>query len=169
MLSRTSGRLKEMTAHRHGEDRTFHYLPFCFAGSRIVLWTCLYRNNGLHVSTDLENLATEFGAVKPNYFLNVPVLLERIKNGALESFDKLVLFSPQPIEGIGSWFVLEAEFIKNMPPGIDAAYPMSDTLRMRTSDLDIGQVIPVSAFPFARIETGKSYCAGFHCLPFIHN
>ena len=64
-----------------GGDRVFHYLPFCFSGSRIVLWTCLWRGNGIMVSTDLDNLAEELGAAQPHYFLNVPMLLERIKNG----------------------------------------------------------------------------------------
>ncbi|MFK7930806.1 MAG: long-chain fatty acid--CoA ligase [Myxococcota bacterium] len=74
-------RMMSLGAPLTGDDIVFHYLPFCFAGSRVVLWTCLYRNNGLHISTDLEDLAAELGAVRPNYFLNVPVLLERIKNG----------------------------------------------------------------------------------------
>ncbi|MFT7518824.1 MAG: long-chain acyl-CoA synthetase [Kiritimatiellia bacterium] len=76
-----------------GDDVVFHYLPFCFAGSRIVLWTCLYRNNSVHISTDLDNMATEFGAVKPHYFLNVPVLLERIKNGVEAGIRK----KPRPL------------------------------------------------------------------------
>lgn len=81
MLPRTRDAIQAMMGSRSGDDRVFHYLPFCFAGSRVVLWTCLFRGNGIHVSTDLDNLATEFKAVKPNYFLNVPMLLERIKNG----------------------------------------------------------------------------------------
>lgn len=84
MLPQTATGLTRMMALGppvSSDDVVFHYLPFCFAGSRVVLWTCLYRNNGLHISMDLEDLATELGAVRPNYFLNVPVLLERIKNG----------------------------------------------------------------------------------------
>lgn len=81
MLPQTRDALGAMMGPREGDDRVFHYLPFCFAGSRVVLWTCLYRGNGILVSTDLEDLATEFKTAKPNYFLNVPMLLERIKNG----------------------------------------------------------------------------------------
>lgn len=77
-------------------DRVFHYLPFCFAGSRIVLWTCLYRDNGLMISTDLDQLQTELGAAAPNYFLNVPVLLERIKNGV----EAGVRDKPAPIQAL---------------------------------------------------------------------
>jgi long-chain acyl-CoA synthetase len=59
----------------------FHYLPFCFAGSRIMLWSQLRRGNPLWMSTDLGHLQDEMRGAKPHYFLNVPVLLERIKNG----------------------------------------------------------------------------------------
>jgi long-chain acyl-CoA synthetase len=85
MLARTKNALIAMLAQRPPEDqhdeRVFHYLPFCFAGSRVVLWTCLYRAVPIHVSTDLDNLQAELAAVDPHYFLNVPMLLERIKNG----------------------------------------------------------------------------------------
>lgn len=81
MLQRTTERLREMVGARAGDDRVFHYLPFCFAGSRIQLWSQLARANPLMVSTDLNNLVQELGAAAPHYFLNVPTLLERIKVG----------------------------------------------------------------------------------------
>ena len=85
MLARTKNALIAMLAQRppadQNDERVFHYLPFCFAGSRVVLWTCLYRAVPIHVSTDLDNLINELAAVDPHYFLNVPMLLERIKNG----------------------------------------------------------------------------------------
>jgi len=81
MLPVTASALASMMGARDGDDRVFHCLPFCFSGSRVVLWTCLWRGNGLMASTDLENLAEELRAARPNYFLNVPMLLERIKNG----------------------------------------------------------------------------------------
>jgi long-chain acyl-CoA synthetase len=81
MLERTTARLREMVGDRAGEDRVFHYLPFCFAGSRIQLWSQLARANALMVSTDLNNLVQELGTAQPHYFLNVPTLLERIKLG----------------------------------------------------------------------------------------
>ena len=62
-------------------ERIFHYLPFCFAGSRIVLWMCFYRGKNLITSTDLNNLVIEMKTAAPQYFLNVPRVLERIKNG----------------------------------------------------------------------------------------
>jgi long-chain acyl-CoA synthetase len=81
MLARTTEGLKTMVGDRSGPDRVFHYLPFCFAGSRIQLWSQLARGNPLMVSTDLNNLVQEMGVAQPHYFLNVPALLERIKTG----------------------------------------------------------------------------------------
>lgn len=81
MLPQTRDALASMMGPRTTDDRVFHYLPFCFAGSRIVLWTCLFRGNAIQVSTDLDNLVAEFKTARPNYFLNVPMLLERLKNG----------------------------------------------------------------------------------------
>lgn len=81
MLDRTTARLREMVGNRTGDDRVFHYLPFCFAGSRIQLWSQLARANALMVSSDLNNLVQELGTAAPHYFLNVPTLLERIKVG----------------------------------------------------------------------------------------
>jgi long-chain acyl-CoA synthetase len=81
MLAVTVARIREMTVQERAEDRVFHYLPFCFAGSRIMLWSQLWRGNPLLVSTDLNNLQEEMRTAKPHYFLNVPVLLERIQRG----------------------------------------------------------------------------------------
>lgn len=81
MLPVTARSLEAMMGPRDEPHRVFHYLPFCFAGSRIVLWTCLFRRNPIHVSTDLEDLARELQTAAPHYLLNVPMLLERIKNG----------------------------------------------------------------------------------------
>ncbi|MCB9731025.1 MAG: AMP-binding protein [Deltaproteobacteria bacterium] len=64
-----------------GVHRVFHYLPFCFAGSRMVLWTALWRGSELSMSTSLDNLKEELAAAKPNYVLNVPALLDRIRSG----------------------------------------------------------------------------------------
>ena len=80
MLPQTLTSLRKITPEGR-PDKVFHFLPFCFAGSRIMLWTQLYRGNPLILSTDLQNLAQELGTADPHYFLNVPALLERIKNG----------------------------------------------------------------------------------------
>jgi long-chain acyl-CoA synthetase len=81
MLSCTKVRLDQLTGPREVSDRVFHYLPFCFAGSWILLLSCLSRNSVLTMSMDLTKLAEEIGAAAPNYFLNVPTLLERIRTG----------------------------------------------------------------------------------------
>ncbi|MEM9188782.1 MAG: AMP-binding protein [Myxococcota bacterium] len=81
MLPLTRRALARLMGERRDDDRVFHYLPFCFAGSRIALWTQLVRDNPIWMSTNLDNLKEEFLAAKPHYFLNVPTLLERIKNG----------------------------------------------------------------------------------------
>jgi len=81
MLSCTQARLDQLMGPRDVPDRVFHYLPFCFAGSWILLLSCLSRNSVLTMSMDLTKLAEEIGAAEPNYFLNVPTLLERIRTG----------------------------------------------------------------------------------------
>ena len=69
-------------------DKVFHFLPFCFAGSRIMLWTQLYRGNPLMVSTDLNRLVAELQTADPNYYLNVPMVLERIRRGVGEKLQE---------------------------------------------------------------------------------
>lgn len=85
MLPTTGSALERMMGASEPDHRVFHYLPFCFAGSRVVLWTCLFRGNRIDVSTDLDNLAVELATAGPNYVLNVPMLLERIKGGVEKS------------------------------------------------------------------------------------
>jgi long-chain acyl-CoA synthetase len=88
MLSCTGARLDRLMGARNIPDRVFHYLPFCFAGSWILLLSCLSRNSELTMSMDLAKLAEEIGAAEPNYFLNVPTLLERIRTGVEDNIRK---------------------------------------------------------------------------------
>ena len=81
MLKQTISSLEETTGRKSANDHVFHFLPWCFAGSRIMFWTQLLRGNPLLISTDLKNLAQEIGAANPNYYLNVPALLERVRTG----------------------------------------------------------------------------------------
>lgn len=81
MLGCTTARLDQLMGPHDVPDRVFHYLPFCFAGSWILLLSCLSRSSVLTMSMDLTKLAEEIGAAAPNYFLNVPALLERIRTG----------------------------------------------------------------------------------------
>jgi long-chain acyl-CoA synthetase len=88
MLSCTGSRLDELMGPRTEPDRVFHYLPFCFAGSWILLLSCLSRTSVLTMSMDLTKIAEEIGVAAPNYFLNVPTLLERIRTGVGDNIRK---------------------------------------------------------------------------------
>ena len=81
MLGCTTGRLNAIMGHRRRPESVFHYLPFCFAGSWILLLSCLSRTSVLTLSTDLTMLAEEIRLAAPEYFLNVPALLERVRGG----------------------------------------------------------------------------------------
>jgi long-chain acyl-CoA synthetase len=81
MLSCTGARLDRLMEGQTTPDQVFHYLPFCFAGSWILLLSCLVRNSLLTLSTNLEKLADELKLASPQYCLNVPALLERIRTG----------------------------------------------------------------------------------------
>ena len=59
-----------------------------------MLWTQLLRGLGIVVSTDLEQLIDEMKGAQPTYFLNVPMLLERIKNGV----EAKIRQKPAPIQ-----------------------------------------------------------------------
>jgi long-chain acyl-CoA synthetase len=88
MLERTSGRLDQLMRGRSGQDAVFHYLPFCFAGSWIMLLTCLLRGSKLTLNTDLGKISTDMRAAAPDYFLNVPALLERMRKAVDEQLWK---------------------------------------------------------------------------------
>lgn len=88
MLGCTSARLDQLMKKRPGQDSVFHYLPFCFAGSWILLLTCLLRGSKLTLNTDLNKLAGDMRGATPDYFLNVPALLERMRRAVDEQLWK---------------------------------------------------------------------------------
>jgi long-chain acyl-CoA synthetase len=88
MLGCTSGRLDALMQKKPGQDHVFHYLPFCFAGSWIMLLTCLLRGSSLTLNTDLSRIASDMRVVSPDYFLNVPALLERMRKAVDEQLWK---------------------------------------------------------------------------------
>jgi len=88
MLSCTTERLNQLMGTTHEPDRIFHYLPFNFAASWIVLLTYLSRDSVLALSTDLNKLADEIRLAAPHYFLNVPTLLERVRRGVEDAISK---------------------------------------------------------------------------------
>ena len=88
MLACTTERLNQLMGATHEPDRVFHYLPFNFAASTILMLSCLIRESVLTLSTDLNKLADEIRVASPNYFLNVPTLLERVRRGVEEAIGK---------------------------------------------------------------------------------
>jgi long-chain acyl-CoA synthetase len=88
MLSCTSGRLDQLMKKRPSQDAVFHYLPLCFAGSWIMMLTCLLRGSKLTLNMDLAKIATEMRLAAPDYFLNVPALLERMRKAVDEQLWK---------------------------------------------------------------------------------
>jgi long-chain acyl-CoA synthetase len=88
MLSCTTERLDQLMGATHEPDRVFHYLPFNFAASTILMLSCLTRESVLTLSTDLNKLADEIHLASPNYFLNVPTLLERVRRGVEDTIAK---------------------------------------------------------------------------------
>jgi long-chain acyl-CoA synthetase len=88
MLSCTKARLDVLMGPRDVPDRVFHYTPLCFAASWILLLSCLSRTSVLTFSMDLTKLADEIRSVAPNYFLNVPLLLERMRAAIVDNLRK---------------------------------------------------------------------------------
>ncbi len=88
MLGCTSGRLDQLMKRRPGRDAVFHYLPLCFAGSWIMMLTCLLRGSKLTLNTDLGKIAAEMRQAAPDYLLNVPALLERMRKAVDEQLWK---------------------------------------------------------------------------------
>lgn len=79
VLDCTSSRLDLLMGRCEQPERIFHYLPFSFAASWILLLSALSRRSLLLLSTDLNRLPDEIRAAQPEYFLNVPALLERMR------------------------------------------------------------------------------------------
>jgi long-chain acyl-CoA synthetase len=84
MVGCTSARLDILMKGASRQDRVFHYLPFCFAGSWIMLLTCLLRRSHLTLNSDLNKLSGEMRSAAADYFLNVPALLERMRKAVDE-------------------------------------------------------------------------------------
>ncbi len=88
MLGCTSARLDLLMNNRPGQDRVFHYLPLTFAGSWILMLTSLLRGSRLALNTDLGKIAADMRTASPDYFLNVPQLLERMRKAVDEQIWK---------------------------------------------------------------------------------
>jgi long-chain acyl-CoA synthetase len=88
MLGCTSARLNLLMEGRTGQDRIFHYLPFNFGASWIALLTFLLRGSLITLNIDLTRIANDLPMVAPDYFLNVPQLLERMRRGVEDQLEK---------------------------------------------------------------------------------
>jgi long-chain acyl-CoA synthetase len=88
MLSCTTERLDQLMGQTREPDRVFHWAPFNFAASWILMLSCLSRESVLTLSTDLTNLPDEIRLSAPHYFLNVPTLLERVRRGVEDALSK---------------------------------------------------------------------------------
>ena len=84
----TTGWMDRLGWEKPEPMRVFQYLPFNFAASWIVMLSCLAKNTVLTLSTDLNKLADEIRLSAPNYFFNVPTLLERVRRGVEETIAK---------------------------------------------------------------------------------
>jgi len=88
ILNCTNARLDQLMGPGTEPDRVFHYLPFSFAASWIAMLSFVSRNSALALSTDLAKLADELKVAAPNYFLNVPTLLERVRKTIQDTIQK---------------------------------------------------------------------------------
>jgi long-chain acyl-CoA synthetase len=92
MLGCTTGWMDGLEKSDREPLRVFQYLPFNFAASWIVMMSCLSRETVLTLSTDLNNLGDEIRLSAPQYFFNVPTLLERVKRGVEDLLAKRAWF-----------------------------------------------------------------------------
>ena len=88
ILQRTAARLDLLMAGNSGRERVYHYLPFCFCASWIALLSYLSRRTLVTLNLDLTKLAAEMRGATPDYFLNVPALLERMRKAVDEQLWK---------------------------------------------------------------------------------
>ena len=79
VLGCTTRRLDQLIGPRSEPERVFHYAPFCFAAAWILLLSGLSRNSVLTLCVDLGHVASDMRLAAPEYFTNVPIMLERMR------------------------------------------------------------------------------------------
>ncbi|MBV9623162.1 MAG: AMP-binding protein [Acidobacteria bacterium] len=84
ILKSTSARLDILMNQRPGQDRVYQWAPLNFAAAWITLLTGFVRQSSIFMNTDLTKLAQEIRVVAPDYFVNVPALLERVRRAVDE-------------------------------------------------------------------------------------
>jgi long-chain acyl-CoA synthetase len=88
ILQCTSGRLDILMKRRPGQDRVYQWAPLNFAAAWITTLTSLLRGSSVFMNSDLSKLAGELRTVAPDYFVNVPALLERVRKAVDEQLWK---------------------------------------------------------------------------------
>jgi len=93
ILQCTSGQLDILMNRRPGQklqrqDRVYQWAPLNFAAAWITTLTSLLRGSAVSMNTDLSKLAGELRIVAPDYFVNVPALLERVRKAVDEQLWK---------------------------------------------------------------------------------
>jgi long-chain acyl-CoA synthetase len=88
ILQCTSGQLDILMNRREGQDRVYQWAPLNFAAAWITTLTSLLRGSSVFMNTDLSKLAGELRTVAPDYFVNVPALLERVRRAVDEQLWK---------------------------------------------------------------------------------
>ncbi len=81
-------RLDQLMCGHADVERVFHYAPFNFAAAWMLLLSCLSRKSLLTLSMNISRLQLEMKIAAPNYFLNVPLLLERVRRGVEDNVAK---------------------------------------------------------------------------------
>lgn len=111
MLGCTNARLNILMGTSSEPDRVFQYAPFCFGAARILLLTSISRNSMLTLSTDLTKLSDELKLAQPNYFVNVPLFLERVRRRVEESIAKKSGFAAKVFNGARRAYFGEGGFV----------------------------------------------------------
>lgn len=88
ILQCTSERLDILMNKRSGQDRVYQWAPLNFAAAWITTLTGLLRGSSTFMNTELNRLAKEIREVQPDYFVNVPALLERVRRAVDEQIWK---------------------------------------------------------------------------------
>jgi long-chain acyl-CoA synthetase len=160
MLGCTNGRLDLLMGARTEPDRVFQYAPFCFGAARILLLTSLLRNSLLLLSTDLTKLSDELKLASPNYFVNVPLFLERVRRRVEDSIAKQGGFAARVFSGARRAYFGEGGFVdalylkianavifpairKNVGPNVKALICGSAPLAIETQKFFMMLGIPV--------------------------
>ena len=93
ILQCTSERLDILMNRRPESDKdrqdcVYQWAPLNFAAAWITTLTSLLRSSSVFMNTDLTKLAGELRTVEPDYFVNVPALLERVRRAVDEQIWK---------------------------------------------------------------------------------